>query len=402
MTNRTTAPSYEERGFPCAKISRFIQALQEAQFSGQLTWISSSQRQWQIYFHLGNLCYATGGIHVVRRWARNLAAYCPQFQINMSQLQQDLGNPATEFVFGWEYHLFCVWIEQRKLSQGRATQVMQSIFSEVLLDLLQAQDLTYQIKQMSSAPSLLVALDEPKAFADAQTLLQNLQNHKIEVSSLFKAPMIRNPERLQGWMSADAHQMLPQLLDGEKTLFDLAVQARADVVQVARFLAPYIQSELVELIAVPDLPKPTYSHAAGVSGRVPVSAGINQPLIACVDDSTIVCWTMEKLLTAAGYQFIGINDGFRAITTLLQRKPNLIFLDIFMPGTNGYEICRNLRKAPSFQQTPIVFLTGLDGVVDQVRARLAGASDFLSKPIDAEQVLSVITKHLSEPCKVKY
>jgi chemotaxis family two-component system response regulator PixG len=67
-----------------------------------------------------------------------------------------------------------------------------------------------------------------------------------------------------------------------------------------------------------------------------------------------------------------------------------------MLNTNGYEICKTLRKAPSFKNTPIVFLTGFDGVVDQVRAKLAGASDFLSKPIDEEKVLDTIAQHLPQ------
>jgi chemotaxis family two-component system response regulator PixG len=67
-----------------------------------------------------------------------------------------------------------------------------------------------------------------------------------------------------------------------------------------------------------------------------------------------------------------------------------------MPDTSGYEICSKLRKLPFFRHTPIVILTGNDGVVDQVRAKLYGASDFLSKPIDSESVFKVIHKHLKQ------
>jgi chemotaxis family two-component system response regulator PixG len=86
----------------------------------------------------------------------------------------------------------------------------------------------------------------------------------------------------------------------------------------------------------------------------------------------------------------------RAIATLLARKPDVIFLDLVMPNTNGYEICSQLRKLACFQDTPIVILTGNDGLVDRVRAKLVGASDFLSKPIDADIVLNTIRKHLKQ------
>jgi chemotaxis family two-component system response regulator PixG len=148
----------------------------------------------------------------------------------------------------------------------------------------------------------------------------------------------------------------------------------------------------VEFVSISDLPDPVGRTVLNLPSQ-PINP--TKPLIACVDDSAAVCQTLEKLLTAAGYRFVSINDGLRALTSLLTAKPDLIFLDLMMPNTNGYEICSQLRKAPSFRNTPIVILTGNDGIVDQVRAKLFGASDFLSKPVDAGKVLSTISKHLS-------
>jgi chemotaxis family two-component system response regulator PixG len=103
---------------------------------------------------------------------------------------------------------------------------------------------------------------------------------------------------------------------------------------------------------------------------------------------------MEKILTSAKFRFIAIQNPLRAITTLLARKPDLVFLDLVMPDTNGYEICAQLRKTSLFRDTPIIILTGNDGVIDRVRAKVVGSSDFLAKPVNAETVLSVVYKHL--------
>jgi chemotaxis family two-component system response regulator PixG len=103
---------------------------------------------------------------------------------------------------------------------------------------------------------------------------------------------------------------------------------------------------------------------------------------------------MESIISAAGYNFVSEIDGLRAIAVLLSRKPDLIFLDLVMPNTNGYEICSQLRKLSFFKQTPIVILTGNDGIVDRVRAKIVGATDFLGKPAKPEQVLSTIEKYV--------
>jgi chemotaxis family two-component system response regulator PixG len=109
----------------------------------------------------------------------------------------------------------------------------------------------------------------------------------------------------------------------------------------------------------------------------------------------MVCKAMGQVIRAAGYDFLAITEGAKAIPTLLAQKPDLVFLDLVMPDTNGYEICSSLRKISRFKEIPIVILSGNDGLVDQVRARLLGATDFLSKPMEPIVILSVIRKHLA-------
>ncbi|MFM7577394.1 MAG: response regulator, partial [Microcystaceae cyanobacterium] len=69
---------------------------------------------------------------------------------------------------------------------------------------------------------------------------------------------------------------------------------------------------------------------------------------------------------------------------------------LVMPNANGYEICTQLRKLSLFKNTPIVILTGNDGIVDRVRAKMVGATDFLGKPVNSETVLQTIRKYLKE------
>jgi two-component system, chemotaxis family, response regulator PixG len=385
----------ERYRFKESKKARLIETFQKIRFSGQLVWIApNNEKKWNFYFSLGRIMYATGGTHPVRRWARNLAAYCPQTRVDLIELQHDFQKLNLDaFITSWEYQLFGLWIEQNKIDQHQVEKVIQSVFEEVLFDLSQNDGLTHQIKEYHSISKPIALINEKQAIAEVQQLWQALGNAKIIGYSLDNAPIIKQQKQLQECTPVKVYQALTQLLDGENTLRDLAVKMKRDVVQVTRLLLPYIKSGLIELISIPDLPAPVGRRVSDLPSE---QANSTRPIIACVDDSASVCQTLEKLLTAAGYQFIGINDGLRALTSLLACKPDLIFLDLMMPNTNGYEICSKLRKAPSFRNTPIVILTGNDRIVDQVRARLVGASDFLSKPVDAHRVLSTISKHLSQ------
>ncbi|MEH1814671.1 MAG: response regulator [Nostoc sp.] len=122
---------------------------------------------------------------------------------------------------------------------------------------------------------------------------------------------------------------------------------------------------------------------------------VSRPLVACVDDSPMICRSLEEILTHQGYRFVGIQDSLTAVLNLIKSKPDFIFLDLLMPKVNGYEICSQIRKTPSLKNVPVVILTGKDGIVDRMRAKLVGATDFLGKPVEAEKVLNVLHKYLS-------
>lgn len=395
MRNVQQAPPLASTSlFTAGKQMRFLETLKRLRFSGQLVFTSSKEEQWVFYLYLGHIVYATGGIHPVRRWQRNLEAHCPHLMTYRSTLQRDLASlKATDSTLCWEYQLLSAWVAQQKITSEQAASMVRSAIAEVLCDLVQAMRVIYQINQDNSLSAPLVLVDVQEAIAAVQEYSRIWRNPTIADYSPNAAPIIKRPEELRQRTSEAVYQRLTQLLNGQRTLRDLAVQMKQDIVQVTRSLQPYIQLELMELVSIPDFPSP-------VDTPVPetplLPAEPTGSLIACVDDSPLVRQTMEALLVAAGYQFLGVDDAMRAFAILLARKPDLIFLDLVMPNANGYEICAQLRKLSTFRDTPIVILTGNGGIVDRVRAKLVGASDFLSKPIDAGIVLGVLRKHLKQ------
>ena len=116
-----------------------------------------------------------------------------------------------------------------------------------------------------------------------------------------------------------------------------------------------------------------------------------------MDDSPQVCKMLEEIMTSYGLRFIKIQDAVQALPIIIQEKPDLIFLDLIMPIASGYEICTQLRRISAFAETPVIILTGNDGLVDRVRAKVVGSTDFISKPIVADRVMNVVRKYLRLP-----
>ena len=103
---------------------------------------------------------------------------------------------------------------------------------------------------------------------------------------------------------------------------------------------------------------------------------------------------LGQMITANNMRFVGIQDGIQALPILLEQKPDLIFLDLIMPVASGYEICAQLRRISLFANTPIVILTGSDGLMDRVGAKVVGSTDFMTKPINNDKVMAIVNKYL--------
>jgi two-component system, chemotaxis family, response regulator PixG len=381
--------------FDADKQVRLFKSLKQLQLTGQLVLQDHRGFAWVLYLYMGRIIYATGGQHPVRRWRRILAVHCPRLMsAPMAVEAPSDGDESTsgDVPFCWDYQLLYQWVSQNKLTREEASKIVRTSTIEVLCDIAQAQEVTYQVKTESTLTNKLTLIDAEQAVAEAHQMWASWRSARIADRSPNSVPVIRQPQQLQERTSQAIYQVLSRLLDGQQTLRDLSVKMKRDVVDVTRSLLPYIQLGLIELIEIPDQASPvTPKNHEPVQETV-----VSRPLVACIDDSPFICQSMSKVLTQASYRFVAINDPLRAIAILLARKPDLIFLDLVMPNANGYEICGQLRKLSYFRDTPIIILTGHDSIVDRVRAKLVGASDFLSKPADAETVLSVIRKHLHE------
>ncbi|MDJ0601334.1 MAG: response regulator [Crocosphaera sp.] len=379
--------------FTSSRQASFFETLKQPRFSGQLVLTNSKGEKWFFYLYLGRIMYATGGTHPVRRWRRHIARYLPEIAAQLSSLQLDLASLGNQdFRLCWEYQLLCLWVEQQKISREQAARMIRSVIIEVLFDITQTMEVTCELRQDNLLSTRLVLIDADQLINEAQKQWQAWQGAKVADRSPNAAPIIRQADELQQRTSPQVYQTLKQLLDGNQTLRDLSIRMKRDVVTVTSSLLPYIQMGLVELIAIEDLSPPVSTPTPTPTVATPeTSVG---PLVACVDDSPLMCQTLEKILVGANYQFLGINDPLRAIAILLARKPALIFLDLVMPNANGYEICGQLRKLSFFRHTPIIILTGNDGIVDRVRAKMVGSTDFMSKPVNPDLVLDAIRKHL--------
>ncbi|AFZ18019.1 adenylate/guanylate cyclase domain-containing protein [Allocoleopsis franciscana] len=118
-------------------------------------------------------------------------------------------------------------------------------------------------------------------------------------------------------------------------------------------------------------------------------------VLLIVDDTPTNLKMLCDFLTNSGFEVLVAVDGESAIEQTVYAQPNLILLDVLMPGIDGFETCSRLKANPSTQAIPVIFMTALGETVDKVRGFQVGAVDYVTKPLQPEEVLARITNHLT-------
>ena len=120
----------------------------------------------------------------------------------------------------------------------------------------------------------------------------------------------------------------------------------------------------------------------------------NRPLILAVDDEASNLQLLRQILQDH-YRLLFAKDGARALDLARQEQPDLILLDVMMPGMSGYEVCAALKAHPGTAAIPVIFVTALTDTDDEVEGFEAGAVDYITKPVSPPIVRARVRTHLS-------
>lgn len=112
--------------------------------------------------------------------------------------------------------------------------------------------------------------------------------------------------------------------------------------------------------------------------------------IVIVDDDVLIRETVRLALDHAGFYVIAVGEPERALAVVRAEKPDLVIMDLYMPGSDGRELIRALKSDPEIAKTPVILFSGSDEAIDVVSGLQSGAIEYLGKPIDGEILLAKI------------
>ena len=356
------------------------------------------------YFKQGYLVWASSSVHRFRRLYRLLEKICPEVNFEEFKLREQ------EISELWEYLALKVLYKRQQISLKQAREVVREVISEVLFDCLVESDRIeeFQVILKNQINSMAAILETPLL---KQTITQ--VNYEIIIEHLESmvadwtanlpdclpnhAPVVV-VDKLSESIDSDADRELFMYIDGSRTFRDLAILSRQNLPQIAHSIAPFIDNKSIVVQQVEDRPITNLYFAApdplyqATQPRKCLKE-LDLPLIVYVDNDADSCQQAMEILNSAGYQIIAVNDAAKTLVVLLKNQPSLIIIDANKNDIDNYELCSQIKKVTELKNIPIIISRDREQMLDRVKAKIAGVSDFITRPIKPEELLALAQKY---------
>lgn len=392
--------------------------------SGKVTYVSNSVDPFdRLVCHLRYLSHELPSLTKEFR-----SQVCLMFEKNSDPADGDAGKlPEDKSILTNDYEALCWLVNQKHLTSDQAAKLISGIIEEAIEPLFWLDQVNYRFTKHIGNPLTLCRLEFHNIATRCLEKLMLWQMFAPRVWSPYQRPYFFGHTEQQKMFLPELQmpQQFSTILKGF-SFRHLAVLMNKDEIKVIGSLLPYICEEVVIIrdpqppfdflpripsvipstfqkftpqvpTAVPELTSLTInSDTMDSEGFAPLRAASETLYkVACVDDSPIVLDEIGRCLEDGGFKLFAINDPLQALAQMLEIEPNLILLDDAMPTVNGYDLCKLLRNSTSFKQTPIIMMSDRSGFVDRTKARLVGATDYLTKPFTQEDLLKMIFRHIA-------
>jgi len=310
------------------------------------------------------------GIKSSYSWAEAAIKYTAQKLQNPSSFRELLEQIVRIRVFKWE--------DIETVVHAQVVQLLEQALShsgQLRLDFTTEFDLCYGKDGHS--------LDWSQLMQDVTYRQQEWAALAPVVPSMDAVPRL-SARGLLAVTDREVKQHLEESVDGVRSLVDIAEQLGEDPLQLARSYVAWAVSGWVTL-------------AEDATAIKTVSATDKQrPIVLSVDDSLIVQTTIKRALSDR-YQVLLASSAVDALKVINTNPIVLLLLDVTMPEIDGLEFCRTVRSIAKFKELPIIMLTARDKFSDKLRGQIAGATHYLTKPVDPKQLLEIV-----DECVKKY
>lgn len=327
--------------------------------------------KWVIYFGGGKIHYAHS-IAGKRQRIIYLLSRC--YAEHDFYIPQDLED---------DYQFICTQWQNGRLDLPKVRSILSFMTQEALIFCLALPRATIQYHKIVGLDPLILNLSLKSLIEPVKQKIGSWVKIRDSISSPFVRPTVKNWSSIAFHLGNDIEKIrelesLKPYFDDHCTLYEIAGHSHKSLLSLALLLQPLIGVGAIAVLPFQETVK------------------VEKPLIACIDDSQAIQRIVKMTLIAGGFDVIGITEPSKAMSSFVRQKPDLILMDINMPEIDGYKLAYMLRQSALLKDIPILMLTGRDGVLDRVKAKMVGAEAYISKPFNPQELIQTIQSNLQK------
>jgi twitching motility two-component system response regulator PilG len=339
--------------------------------------ITSSPRSWFVFFVNGQIAYS------IESSARPLARLQDYLYPDKIKVREELGgDDGLEIINIPEYAYLWQLIANNTLTPGRGREILTAMILENLFDLFSLPKGDFIFSSGSAIAPPLVTLEISPLIPQIARQEQQWKQFYPHIQHLDQFITLTQPEELESVLPGRAYQNLEQWAKRRLTLRQLSRYLRREPVIIARNLYPYVQRGWLHLVNIAD------------TSNFTTEQKLTSPQILFIDDDLSIRKKVESILENNDYLYHLFGDPLEALGQAIAIEPDLILCDIALPKLDGYQLCHLWRQTKALRHTPIIMLTGQEGLLERVKAKMVGATDYLSKPFGENELLLLLEKYL--------
>ena len=375
-----------------------------SQSSGCLE-LNNGEICWKIYLQRGNVKYIYCSLQLLEQLEFFLCLLGLSKVIAPLRLQSASNSkpkfPANEqnAIRDIYSNAISALIKERHLTLSQAAKVIQHLTKDELRRCIWLNKFVYRWHNEDLMPKTIIGNSPPLNLSQClrweKARLKQWQSNSNKIFSLHQRPyLVSDWEKQQVAVNDLVLKQLSKIINGRASIRQLSLLLQKDELDVGRMLSPYIDEQIIYLRN----PPPKFSRFPKIY-RLPNNSQhsvskTKTHRIVCIDDSPTILQEIKRFLDRETLEIITIEDPTKAVAQIFAIEPDLILLDINMPRVNGYELCRLLKKSKKCDRTPIIMVTGNNGLIDKARAKIVGSKDYLTKPFSKSELIELVEKYL--------
>jgi two-component system, chemotaxis family, response regulator PixG len=359
--------------------------------------VSANDVFWFIYFYEGEVFHANFSIEPISRLEFHIRQVLKSQdqRIEKSLLkmlrQQTIGVKLDDFYPSYDYQALYSLLSAQQISVANTALVTKKMINETICNFLLLAEFTYDFISDSRDFPLLFSNDFTDLLRECSREISDWQSLKSNVCSFYQRPVVCEENENHG-----KYNYLKKFLMGQD-FNHLSLTLGQSAVRIAQRLDPLIASGVIDLLP----PIAQYAKLPQLFPPEDVQESSEEMVLSTdrckvvsIDDSPTVLQRIDDFLDRDYFQTFLVQDAVTALDKIIIVQPHMILMDADMPNIDGYNLCRMVRGNQTVKNIPIIMVANHSGLVDRAKAKICGATDYLSKPFTQDTLNQMVFKHL--------